>query len=84
MNISKSVSLVYEDLSKIVNEIVYKQFRSQHPDGDSDIDLQHLYSIINLKNPETTTMQLTNRFVLTSIRDETIMLIEKEILCMVI
>ncbi len=51
MNISKSVSLVYEDLSKIVNEIVYKQFRSQHPDGDSDIDLQHLYSIINLKKP---------------------------------
>ncbi len=60
MNISKSVSLVYEDLSKIVNEIVYKQFRSQHPDGDSDIDLQHLYSIINLKTLKTTTMQLTN------------------------
>ncbi len=31
MNISKSVSLVYEDLSKIVNEIVYKQFRSHTP-----------------------------------------------------
>ncbi len=63
MNISKSVSLVYEDLSKIVNEIVYKQFRSQHPDEDSDIELQQLYSIINLKNPEKrTTMQLQHLF----------------------
>ncbi len=72
MNISKSVSLVYEDLSKIVNEIVYKQFRSQHPDGDSDIDLQHLYSIINLKNPENDNDATNKQFVLTSIRDETI------------
>ncbi len=31
MNISKSVSLVYEDLSKIVNEIVYKQFSFTTP-----------------------------------------------------
>lgn len=74
MNISKtkSVSLVYEDLSKIVNEIVNKQFRSRHPDGDSDIDLQHLFSIINLKNPENDNDATNKQFVLTSIRDDTI------------
>lgn len=74
MNVSKTKSIdpFYEDLVKIIKHHMGPQASRRHPSGDSDIDLQHLFSVKNLKAPLDDNDATTKQFVLNSIRDDSI------------